>query len=93
MARNDTTTTINAPTVAGGDRMDESIVTQSDGTTQAKRPRVVVGDDLGRLAELIIFADGRAVFPVYDQLARGDRDRTNQLLEDIKMLLIQLLGK
>lgn len=43
----DTTTVLN-PGV-GGDSMDESLVTQSDGTTQVKRPRVVPGDDEGNL--------------------------------------------
>lgn len=49
----DTTTTLSPPSQAGGDAMDESLVTQSDGATQGKRPRVDVGyrsDDLaGRL--------------------------------------------
>ena len=44
---NDTTTTLNAGT--GGDKMDESLVVQSDGATSAKRPRVVLGDDTGNL--------------------------------------------
>jgi hypothetical protein len=38
-----TTTTLNPG--SGGDVMDESLVTQSDGSTQAKRPRVVIGGD------------------------------------------------
>lgn len=45
--RNDTTTVLNPG--AAGDAMDESLVTQSDGTTQAKRPRVVPGGDDGSL--------------------------------------------
>lgn len=45
--RNDTTTSLNAG--VGGDVMDESLVTQFDGTTQAKRPRVVPGGDDGSL--------------------------------------------
>lgn len=44
----DTTTTLN-PGV-GGDTMDESLVTQAGGTS-AKRPRVVVGNDLGQLID------------------------------------------
>jgi hypothetical protein len=40
---NDTTTTLNTGT--GGDKMDESLVTQSDGVTQAKRTRIVIGGD------------------------------------------------
>lgn len=44
---NDTTTTLNTGT--GGDVMDESLVTQSDGVTEAKRPRVVPGGDDGVL--------------------------------------------
>jgi len=43
----DTVTVLN-PGVAG-DSMDESLVTQSDGVTQAKRPRVVPGGDDGKL--------------------------------------------
>lgn len=43
----DTTTQINVG--VGGDKMDESLVTQSDGVTNAKRPRVVLGDDKGQL--------------------------------------------
>lgn len=43
----DTTTQLNVGT--GGDQMDESLVTQSDRVTQAKRPRVVMGDDDGDL--------------------------------------------
>lgn len=45
MANNDTTTTLNPG--SGGDTMDESLVTQSDGVTQAKRPRVVIGGNAG----------------------------------------------
>jgi hypothetical protein len=41
----DTTTTLNAG--SGGDSMDESLATQSDGITTAKRPRVVLGGDTG----------------------------------------------
>jgi hypothetical protein len=52
MAVNDTTTTLNPG--AAGDKMDESLVTQSDGVTQAKRPRVVIGGDAGnQSADLI----------------------------------------
>jgi len=43
----DTTTTLNPG--SGGDTMDESLVTQADRVTQAKRPRVVLGDDDGDL--------------------------------------------
>lgn len=46
-APNDTTTQLN--TGSGGDLMDESLVTQADGVTAAKRPRVVLGDDNGEL--------------------------------------------
>jgi hypothetical protein len=49
MSLNDTTTTLNAGN--GGDVMDESLVTQTDGT-EAKRPRVVVGSDDGGLQTL-----------------------------------------
>lgn len=47
-APNDTTTTLNQA-VTTGDKMDESAVTQSDGTTAAKRSRVVAGSDSGKL--------------------------------------------
>lgn len=46
-APSDTTTELNAGT--GGDIMDESLVLQADGTTEAKRPRVVPGFDDGSL--------------------------------------------
>jgi hypothetical protein len=46
-APSDTTTELNAG--SGGDIMDESLVLQSDGTTEAKRPRVVPGFDDGSL--------------------------------------------
>jgi hypothetical protein len=42
-----TTTTLNPG--SGGDVMDETLVTQSDGVTSAKRPRVVTGGDNGEL--------------------------------------------
>jgi len=60
----DATTTINAPTVPGGDKLDESLITQSDGVTQAKRPRVAIGDDKGRLY------DACNPMPVQDVAAR-----------------------
>lgn len=44
----DTTTTLN-PGV-GGDVMDESQATQASGTV-AKRPRVVIGNDVGQLVD------------------------------------------
>jgi hypothetical protein len=44
----DTSTTLNPG--AGGDVLDESLVTQLSGV-QAKRPRVVLGDDLGGLIQ------------------------------------------
>lgn len=44
----DTTTTLN-PGV-GGDVMDESLVTNSSGTS-AKRPRVVLGNELGQVVD------------------------------------------
>lgn len=45
----DTTTTLNPGT--GGDVMDESLVTQISGTQQAKRPRVVLGNDAGQIVD------------------------------------------
>lgn len=44
----DATTTLNPGT--GGDVMDESLVQQSSGTN-AKRPRVVLGSDVGGLTD------------------------------------------
>lgn len=46
-AQNDTTTELFSG--SGGDKMDESLVTQADGSTQAKRPRIVLGTDTGAL--------------------------------------------
>lgn len=71
----DTTTTLNPGT--GGDIMDESSVTQSpDGATQtsAKRPRVVLGHDDGKLVN--------SDRPLHVQFAEmlAEQRRTNALL-------------
>lgn len=63
----DTTTTLNPG--AGGDVMDESLVKQSDGSTQAKRPRVVAGDDDGNLF------GARNPMPVTDRSQRDANER------------------
>ncbi len=63
----DTTTTLNAG--SGGDKMDESLITQSDGVTQAKRPRVVSGDDDGNLF------GARNPTPVQDRAQREANER------------------
>lgn len=52
----DTTSLLNAPTVAGGDSMDESLVQQTSGAS-AKRPRVVLGNELGQLADATMIID------------------------------------
>lgn len=48
MAPNDTTTTLSLGTEDGA-VMDESLVVQGDGVTEAKRVRAVIGDDNGDL--------------------------------------------
>lgn len=40
---NDTTTVLSPAAAPGGDVMDESLIVQSDGVTQAKRERVDLG--------------------------------------------------
>lgn len=66
-ANKDTTTVLN-PGV-GGDSLDESLVTQSDGITAAKRQRVVVGDDAGNLF------DAQRPMPVGDASQRAAHER------------------
>lgn len=63
---NDTTTTLNPG--SAGDVMDESLVTQEDGT-EAKRPRVVLGDDDGAL-----YNQTNPV-PVHDRTVRAMAER------------------
>lgn len=92
MARNDATTTLNAPTVPGGEKMDESVVTQSDGATAAKRPRVVIGDDAGLLLDLLL-VNGRTAIVVYDPTAEGDRDQMIASLSRIEDLLTRIAAK
>ena len=46
---NDTTTTLSPAAAPGGDVMDETLVTQSDGHTEAKRERVVPTFDDGTI--------------------------------------------
>ena len=82
----DTTTTLNLG--AGGDVMDESLVTQGDGSTQAKRPRVelahsakpgtpLVRDDLPQ--------------PVADEVLRGALLQIADDIHAIRMLLTSAL--
>lgn len=90
---NDTTTTLNSG--SGGDLMDESLVTQEDGT-EAKRPRVVLGGDDGSLAAFATDAESRVGLvvvldagsrAVLDELLVAQR-KTNDLLE----LLLEALS-
>lgn len=74
---NDTTTVLNPGT--GGDSMDESSVPQDDATTIAKRPRVVLGRDDGKLLD--------AITPLTVQLCAQDR----ALLRDIRDYLERLV--
>jgi hypothetical protein len=57
----------------GGDFMDESLVTQPDGATQAKRPNVVVGDENGNLY------GAASPMPVGDSSARKIAERSELL--------------
>jgi hypothetical protein len=75
----DTKTTLNPGT--GGDDMDESLVIQSDGVTAAKRPRVVMGLDDGRLIHL-----GNAL-PVTDPDVVGVLKEIRDDMRVIRLLL------
>lgn len=81
----DTTTQLNPGT--GGDQMDESLVTQSDGVTQAKRPRVVPAHDDGRVANK--YAPSFAA----DEQAHVQLDQIARRLDDIYMLLLTALSR
>jgi hypothetical protein len=89
----DTTTTLNAG--SGGDVMDESLVTQADGT-EAKRPRVVPGSDDGDLQSFQVGPAGTAAWshdPEVVTLMTGlieEQKTTNALLQ---MVLMQLSGE
>lgn len=76
---NDTTTTLNPG--AAGDVMDESLVTQSNGTTTAKRPRVVPGGDDGTLQTFEKFPSMTYAHVKDDMLA----DRIDTLIEELKL--------
>lgn len=81
---NDTTTTLNTGT--GGDVMDESLVTQSDGVTEAKRPRVVPGGDDGSIQT---FSDTG----VFEETAADVRDReVVELMRESVMLQRRMVG-
>lgn len=90
MAGNDTSTTLNPATVAGGSVMDESAVTQSDGVTAAHRTRVALGLDDGRLVGQ---SGDNAHVPVEEltvqQLLLDIRDE----LREIKLMLIGAIGE
>lgn len=86
--QNDTTTALNPG--AGGDSMDESLVVQSDGATLAKRPRVVMGFDDGRLID--DGHEGNVVIAMPVALAPELHDQVNEmidLLRDIRELLMR----
>lgn len=74
--KNDSTTELNPG--SGGSKMDESIVTQSDGITTAKRTRVVLGSDSGEL-----YGDENPL-PVSNNFARAQYERA-QLLSISKL--------
>ncbi len=87
---NDATTTLSAG--IGGDSMDESLVTQSDGATSAKRPRVVLGFDDGRLLDPVV-SGGRVAVPVYDAQAQTNSDDILGALLRIEALLTTIANK
>jgi hypothetical protein len=66
---NDTTTQLSRG-AQDGDKMDESLVAQPTDGTQAKRPRVVVGDDDGNLF------GARNPMPVVDRAQRDANERS-----------------
>lgn len=69
--------------------MDESVVTQTDGTTEAKRPRVVLGDDSGKLFDAATGDSTQDAIPVsLPGLAEID-----DKLGRIENLLILILDK
>ena len=83
----DTTTQLNPG--SGGDLMDESLVTQADRVTQAKRPRVVQGFDDGTLAasttnrageKVPVISLGDAVIHTLEAMSEK-QDRIIELLE------------
>lgn len=76
---NDAATVLN--TGSGGDSIDETLVTRSDGTS-VKRTRVVVGDDDGRL-----FGKDGPDMPVTNEQMLGALFKIEKHLEHIAMLL------
>lgn len=91
----DTTTTLNAG--SGGDVMDESLVTQSDGATQAKRPRVVIaGDASGSAIVDPVDADpGESPYslPALGMALVGDTPPTNYVQGEIRPLSMSSDGR
>jgi hypothetical protein len=85
--RQDTTTTLNAPTVAGGAVMDESLRYQSDGATQAVAPRVVTTHDDGRVP-----GDGIPGIPVADEGALEVLGEIRAELRLIRALLMAVVN-
>jgi hypothetical protein len=76
---NDTTTTLFVG--VGGDKMDETLVTQSDNVTQAKRPRIVPGGDDGTLQTFEKFPSMTYAHVKDDMLA----DKIDDLIEELKL--------
>lgn len=87
MADIDTTTTLNQG--SGGDKMDESLVTQSDATTTAKRPRVSVAfgadDGRGRLV------DSAHPLPTTDERCAAALERIADDLAELKEVLFAFM--
>lgn len=86
----DTTTTLNPG--SGGDAMDESLVTQSDGATLAKRPRVDVGyqSSDGKTGRLVDESRG---LPVRDETARTHLEQMAEEMRAIRMMLEAFLNE
>lgn len=80
MSTADNATTTNLNPGVGGDSMNESLITQADGQTQAKSPRVVLQLDDGTLVSM------KGPLPV--SLQSDDR----QIFLDIRDSLRQLVA-
>lgn len=79
----DTVTNLNPG--AGGDPMDESLATQSDGSTQGKRPRVELA--LGGGGPLV-----RVGYPLPVGLCDEDRARLDRIAELLEKLVTRAGG-
>jgi hypothetical protein len=84
---NDTTTVLSPAAAPGGDVMDESLVYQSDGVTQAKRERVDIGWQASDPQERLVAAD--FPLPVNDREAK---DYLRQIAEDVREIRDAFLG-